>query len=38
MLTQREGVRYLAGFFPETLINQPPRSIAQLPPQSRHGG
>lgn len=38
MLTQREGVRYLAGFFPETLINQPPRSITQLPPQSRHGG
>ena len=38
MLTQREGVRYLAGFFPETLINQPPRSIAQNPLASRHGG
>jgi CBS domain-containing protein len=38
MLTQREGVRYLAGFFPETLINQPPRSFTQNPPDSREGG
>lgn len=38
LLTQREGVRYLASFFPETLINQPPRSFTQKPPDSRHGG
>jgi len=38
VLTQAEGVKYLAAFFPEDLINQPPRSFAQRPPRHQHGG
>jgi CBS domain-containing protein len=38
VLSQREAVQYLVGFFPEEVINQPPRSIAQVPPRSQHGG
>ena len=38
VLSQREGVQYLVGFFPEAVVNQPPRSIAQRPPQNQHGG
>lgn len=38
VVTQAEGVRYLAGFFPEELINQPPRSFEERPPRHQHGG
>jgi hypothetical protein len=38
VLTQLQGVRYLASFFPEAVINQPPRSIEQRPPRNRYGG
>lgn len=38
VLSQREAVQYLVGFFPEEVINQPPRSVAQAPPRSQHGG
>jgi len=38
VLSQREAVRFLVGFFPEEVINQPPRSVAQAPPRSQHGG
>jgi CBS domain-containing protein len=38
MITQDDGMRYLVGFFPDAVINQPPRSIQQKPPRSRHGG
>lgn len=38
VLSQREAVRFLVGFFPEEVLNQPPVSIAQAPPRSQHGG
>lgn len=38
LVTQQDGVRYLAGFFPEEVLNQPPRSIEQRPPRNRYGG
>jgi len=38
MLTQKQGVRFLVGFFPEAVINQPPRSIEQQPPKNQYGG
>ncbi|MHC4548981.1 MAG: CBS domain-containing protein [Planctomycetota bacterium] len=38
VISQREGVRYLVDFFPEAVINQPPRSVAQQPPRRQHGG
>lgn len=38
LITQSEGMRYLVGFFPDAVINQPPRSITQKPPRSQHGG
>jgi len=38
VLSQQEAVQYLVGFFPEEVINQPPRSLAQHPPRHQHGG
>jgi CBS domain-containing protein len=38
LITQQEGVRYLAGFFPAEVINHPPRSVEQSPPRNRYGG
>jgi signal-transduction protein with cAMP-binding, CBS, and nucleotidyltransferase domain len=38
LITQQEGVRYLAGFFPAEVINHPPRSVEQRPPRNRYGG
>lgn len=38
VISQREGVQYLVGFFPEEVLNQPPKSIAQRPPRKQHGG
>jgi CBS domain-containing protein len=38
VISQREAVQFLVGFFPEEVINQPPRSITQAPPRSQHGG
>jgi len=38
VISQREGVQYLVGFFPQELVNQPPRSIAQRPPRNQFGG
>jgi CBS domain-containing protein len=38
VISQREAVQFLVGFFPAEVINQPPRSIAQAPPRSQHGG
>ncbi len=38
VLSQREAVQFLVGFFPEQVLNQPPVSIAQVPPRSQHGG
>ncbi|MGH7162012.1 MAG: CBS domain-containing protein [Planctomycetota bacterium] len=38
VLSQREAVNYLVGFFPAEAINQPPRSVEQRPPKNRYGG
>jgi CBS domain-containing protein len=37
VISQREAVQFLVGFFPEEVINQPPVSVAQAPPRSQHG-
>ncbi len=38
IVTQQSGVRYLAGFFPIDVINQPPKSYQQKPPRNQYGG
>jgi len=38
VVTQEEAVRYLVGFFPEEVINQPPRSVHTNPHDSQYGG
>ncbi len=38
VLTQQEGVKALAALFPASVINQPPRSFEQKPPQNQYGG
>lgn len=38
LITQQEGVKYLAGFFPAEVINHPPRSVELSPPRNRYGG
>ena len=38
VVTQEEAVRYLVGFFPEAVINQPPRSLLTNPHDSQYGG
>ena len=38
IITQNDGMRYLVGFSPDAVINQPPRSITQRPPKSQYGG
>lgn len=37
VVSQQDGVKYLVGFFPDEIINQPPRSIVQNPPP-QYGG
>ncbi len=38
VVSQQDGVKYLVGFFPAEIINQPPRSFEQRPPRSQYGG
>ncbi len=38
VVSQREAVRYLVGFFPTELINRPPRSVEERPPRNQYGG
>jgi CBS domain-containing protein len=38
VLTQQEGVRALAGLFPTSVFNHPPRSVEQKPPRNQYGG
>ena len=38
VVSQREAVRYLVGFFPTEVINKPPRSVEERPPRNQYGG
>jgi CBS-domain-containing membrane protein len=38
IVSQRFLLSYLCEYFPEDVLNQPPRSVLIAPPKEQHGG